>query len=373
MKNFLQMLYEFIPKKGIGFEKYLVVFCMLVGVQASTFAQYTFLEVPSGTAFIKEGIVRVNPGDNITLTVPYVSYGTPVKWEYRTKPSTDRLLLDGETNTTLSVENIQNDIEYIATYTNPITNVESSARILIACVSLTSTSELACPREAVAFDYSGGQFADKGKFEQRKDGPAWHNLKDFPDNSINEWIITESEKDYSVRVSLDYNYYNSTSATLTTNEISVKLRDDCKANCLTTSTGEYYVGTDFDPNKSDPKKIPQDVINHFGEHNIELREADVKNYWLGNNARDFFGQDPMDDVSAGVVGKNNYMFCQNPNDRICELIFSPVSEFIGKPYTYKMRMYLQKEKGCNIDENAKFKARTGQGKQTIDRLKGSAY
>lgn len=367
------MLYEFIPKKGIGFEKYLVVFCMLVGVQASTFAQYTFLEVPSGTAFVKEGIIRVNPGDNITLTVPYVSYGTPVKWEYRTKPSTDRLLLDGETNTTLSVENIQNDIEYIATYTNPITNVESSARILIACVSLTSTSELACPREAVAFDYSGGQFADKGKFEQRKDGPAWHNLKDFPDNSINEWIITESEKDYSVRVSLDYNYYNSTSATLTTNEISVKLRDDCKANCLTTSTGEYYVGTDFDPNKSDPKKIPQDVINHFGEHNIELREADVKNYWLGNNARDFFGQDPMDDVSADVVGKNNYMFCQNPNDRICELIFSPVSEFIGKPYTYKMRMYLQKEQGCNIDENAKFKARTGQGKQTIDRLKGSAY
>lgn len=373
MKNFLQMLYEFIPKKGIGFEKYLVVFCMLVGVQASTFAQYTFLEVQSGTAFVKEGIIRVNPGDNITLTVPYVSYGTPVKWEYRTKPSTDRLLLDGETNTTLSVENIQNDIEYIATYTNPITNVESSARILIACVSLTSTSELACPREAVAFDYSGGQFADKGKFEQRKDGPAWHNLKDFPDNSINEWIITESEKDYSVRVSLDYNYYNSTSATLTTNEISVKLRDDCKANCLTTSTGEYYVGTDFDPNKSDPKKIPQDVINHFGEHNIELREADVKNYWLGNNARDFFGQDPMDDVSADVVGKNNYMFCQNPNDRICELIFSPVSEFIGKPYTYKMRMYLQKEQGCNIDENAKFKARTGQGKQTIDRLKGSAY
>lgn len=367
------MLYEFIPKKGIGFEKYLVVFCMLVGVQASTFAQYTFLEVQSGTAFVKEGIIRVNPGDNITLTVPYVSYGTPVKWEYRTKPSTDRLLLDGETNTTLSVENIQNDIEYIATYTNPITNVESSARILIACVSLTSTSELACPREAVAFDYSGGQFADKGKFEQRKDGPAWHNLKDFPDNSINEWIITESEKDYSVRVSLDYNYYNSTSATLTTNEISVKLRDDCKANCLTTSTGEYYVGTDFDPNKSDPKKIPQDVINHFGEHNIELREADVKNYWLGNNARDFFGQDPMDDVSADVVGKNNYMFCQNPNDRICELIFSPVSEFIGKPYTYKMRMYLQKEQGCNIDENAKFKARTGQGKQTIDRLKGSAY
>ena len=367
------MLYEFIPKKGIGFEKYLVVFCMLIGVQVSTFAQYTFLEVPSGTAFVKEGIVRVNPGDNITLTVPYVSYGTPVKWEYRTKPSTDRLLLDGETNTTLSVENIQNDIEYIATYTNPITNVESSARILIACVSLTSTSELACPREAVAFDYSGGQFADKGKFEQRKDGPAWHNLKDFPDNSINEWIITESEKDYSIRVSLDYNYYNSTSATLTTNEISVKLRDDCKANCLTTSTGEYYVGTDFDPNKSDPKKIPQDVINHFGEHNIELREADVKNYWLGNNARDFFGQDPMDDVSAGVVGKNNYMFCQNPNDRICELIFSPVSEFIGKPYTYKMRMYLQKETGCNIDENAKFKARTGQGKQTIDRLKGSAY
>lgn len=373
MKKFLQMLYEFIPKKGIGFEKYLVVFCMLIGVQESAFAQYTFLDVPSGTQFLKEGIVRVNPGDNLTLNVPFVSYGTPIKWEYRTKPLEDRKLLDSETNSTLTISNIQNDVEYIATYTNTFTNMETSARILIACVSLTSTSELACPREAVAFDYSGGQFADKGKFEQKKDGPAWHNIKDFPDNSINEWIVTESEKGYSMRVSLDYSYYNTTVATLTTNEISVKLRDDCKANCLTTTTGEYYVGTDFDPNKNDPKKIPQDVINHFGEHNIELREADVKNYWLGSDAHSFFGQDPMDDVSAGVVGLNNYMFCQNPNDRICELIFSPVSEFLGKPYTYKMRMYLQKEQGCSIDENAKFKARTGQGKQTVDRLKGAAY
>lgn len=367
------MLYEFIPKKGIGFEKYLVVFCMLIGVQASTFAQYTFLEVPSGTAVLKEGIVRVNKGDNLTLTVPFVSYGTPVKWEYRTKPSEDRQLLSGETNTTLEVKDIQSDIEYIATYANPLTGAESSARILIACVSLTSSSDNVCPNQAVAFDYTGGQFADKGKFEQKKDGPAWHNLKDFPDNSINQWIINESEKDFSVRVSLDYSYYNTTSATLSTDPISVTLRSDCKANCLTTTTGEYYVGTDFDPNKADPHKIPQDVINHFGDYNIELREADVKNYWLGSDAHSFFGQDPMDDVSAGVVGKNNYMFCQNPNDRICELIFSPVSEFLGKPYTYKMRMYLQKEKDCKIDENAKFKARTGQGKQTIDKLKGAAY
>ena len=367
------MLYEFIPKKGIGFEKYLVVFCMLIGVQGSTFAQYTFLDVPSGTSVLKDGIVRVNKGDNLTLTVPFVSYGTPVKWEYRTKPSEDRQLLSGETNTTLEVKDIQSDIEYIATYANPLTGAESSARILIACVSLTSSSDNVCPNQAVAFDYTGGQFADKGKFEQKKDGPAWHNLKDFPDNSINQWIINESEKDFSVRVSLDYSYYNTNSATLSTDPISVTLRSDCKANCLTTTTGEYYVGTDFDPNKADPHKIPQDVINHFGDYNIELREADVKNYWLGSDAQSFFGQDPMDDVSAGVVGKNNYMFCQNPNDRICELIFSPVSEFLGKPYTYKMRMYLQKEKGCKIDENAKFKARTGQGKQTVDRLKGSAY
>lgn|GEM_PF-1095709 len=367
------MLYGFIPKKGIGFEKYLVAFCMLIGVQGSAFAQqYTFLNVSSGVNYISDGIISVNPGDDVTLTVPYVPDGTSVKWEYRTKPKEDRRLLAGETGASITVSNIQEDVEYIASYPSAFGGT-SDARILISCVYLTSTASLVCPNEAVMFSYTGGQFADKGKFEQKKEGPAWHLLKDFPNNSINQWILSEPEKDFSVRVSLDYAYYGSKAKTFVSNQKDVIIRNDCKPECLTTTTGQYYVGTDFDPNKADPHKIPQDIINHFGDHNIELREADVKNYWLGNNAHDFFGQDPMDDVASNVVGKNNYMFCENPNARVCELIFSPVSEFLGQPYKYTMRMYLQKASGCDIDVNAKFKARTGQGKQTIDKLKGSAY
>ena len=217
------MLYGFIPKKGIGFEKYLVAFCMLIGVQGSAFAQqYTFLNVSSGVNYISDGIISVNPGDDVTLTVPYVPDGTSVKWEYRTKPKEDRRLLAGETGASITVSNIQEDVEYIASYPSAFGGT-SDARILISCVSLTSTASLVCPNEAVMFSYTGGQFADKGKFEQKKEGPAWHLLKDFPNNSINQWILSEPEKNFSVRVSLDYAYYGSKAKTFVSNQKAIFL------------------------------------------------------------------------------------------------------------------------------------------------------
>ena len=386
MKNFLQMLYEFIPKKGIGFEKYLVVFCMLIGVQASTFAQYTFLNVSSGTEYVTEGVIRVNPGDDITLTVPYVPDGASVKWEYRTKPKESRQLLSGETGASITVSNIQEDIEYIASYTGPFGGT-SDARILIACVSLNASNTNVCPNEPVAFDLKGGQFAEKGRFEQKKDGPAWKLLKDFAsDNYVDEWIVSEKEKNFSVRVSLEYDYYgNNRKASLSTNQIDVTLRSDCKAECLTTTTGDYYVGTDFDPSQESGSynKIPKDVEQHFGENGIIFDGtpgfrpvSEGGSYWLGTNTEDFFGQVPA--LDAGLPsGANHYLFCENPNDNIVSLKFKG-SDVWGQDYQFKMRVYLQFSHECNrtakeVWQDAKFIPRTGHGKVTHDHVRVTTY
>lgn len=380
------MLYEFIPKKGIGFEKYLVVFCMLIGVQASTFAQYTFLNVPPGTEYVTEGVIRVNPGDDITLTVPYVPDGASVKWEYRTKPKESRQLLSGETGASITVSNIQEDIEYIASYTGPFGGT-SDARILIACVSLNASNTNVCPNEPVAFDLKGGQFAEKGRFEQKKDGPAWKLLKDFAsDNYVDEWIISEKEKNFSVRVSLEYDYYgNNRTASLSTNQIDVTLRSDCKAECLTTTTGDYYVGTDFDPSQESGSynKIPKDVEQHFGENGIIFDGtpgfrpvSEGGSYWLGTNTEDFFGQVPA--LDAGLPsGANHYLFCENPNDNIVSLKFKG-SDVWGQDYQFKMRVYLQFSHECNrtakeVWQDAKFIPRTGHGKVTHDHVRVTTY
>ena len=381
------MLYEFIPKKGIGFEKYLVVFCMLIGVQASTFAQYTFLNVPPGTEYVTEGVIRVNPGDDITLTVPYVPDGASVKWEYRTKPKESRQLLSGETGASITVSNIQEDIEYIASYTGPFGGT-SDARILIACVSLNASNTNVCPNEAVAFDLKGGQFAEKGRFEQKKDGPAWKLLKDFASDSyVDEWIISEKEKNFSVRVSLEYNNYygNHKTDPLTTNEIDVTIRTDCKAECLTTTTGDYYVGTDFDPSQqsSNYNKIPNDVEQHFGENGIVFDGtpgfrpvSEGGSYWLGTNTEEFFGQVPS--LDAGLPsGANHYLFCENPNDNIVSLKFKG-SDVWGQDYQFKMRVYLQFSHECNrsaeeVWKDAKFIPRTGHGKVTHDHVRVTTY
>ena len=381
------MLYGFIPKKGIGFEKYLVAFCMLIGVQGSAFAQqYTFLNVSSGVNYISEGVVSVNPGGEVTLTVPYVPDGTSVKWEFRTKPKEARRLLASETGASITLTDIQEDVEYIASYESPFGG-SYDARILIACASLTASATNVCPNEAVAFDLKGGQFAQKGRFEQKKNGPAWKLLKDFgSDSYVNEWILSEKES-FSIRVSLDYNNYygNYKSDPLTTNQIDVSIRTDCKAECLTTTTGDYYQGTDFNPSQESGSytKIPDDVEQHFGENGITFDgtpgfrpKSEGGSYWLGTGTEEFFGQVPA--LDAGLPsGANYYLFCEDPNDNIVSLKFKG-SDVWGQDYQFKMRVYLQFSQNCqktadDVWANAKFVPRTGHGKVTHDHVRVTTY
>ncbi len=385
------MLYEFVPKKLFGFEKYLVALCMLISMHAISFAQppapgtdngdYTFLKYSEGTP-IKAGIISVEKGTTITLSISgTVGMPPTVDWKFRTAPKPavgdNKETLVGENSNSITVT-VDRDIEFQATY-NYLLGGKRTDRILISCVSLTADETLVCPGTSIKFEAFGGQFAKTGYFE-RKEGSRWTLVKQFSIDSKNDKqgeIYALGDKDFSFRAVFTYgDYYDhNNDKSSVTNEVDIKIRTDCKSKCLTTSTGDYYVGTDFDPSNSDPHVIPNDIVSHFGDYNIDLLEGDLKagDYWLGTDVEGFFGQVPYNDMVAGVGGKNNYLFCQNPNQRICELKFSPVSEFVGQFYKYKMRLYLQKERDCDIDQNAKFKARTGQGKVTVDHLYGAAY
>ncbi len=186
-----------------------------------------------------------------------------------------------------------------------------------------------------------------------------------------------------------------------TSPVDKSLDNIAEQECYTTSTGDYYVGTDFDPNKANPMKIPDDIESHFGEYEIDFQEAagfTHDKYWLGSNASDFFGQDPSLDVSAGVVGQNNYLFAQGNkhnsdgtfldgeiNDNIAQLRFQVwdkrpdpnKSGVKGKSYRYKMRMYIQADKCHNSIENAwanaRFKLETEHGRQSNDCIEAYAY
>ncbi|MEE1177020.1 MAG: hypothetical protein U0K71_08445, partial [Paludibacteraceae bacterium] len=161
-----------------------------------------------------------------------------------------------------------------------------------------------------------------------------------------------------------------------TSTLTVGVETDCKEDCKTTSTGDYYEGTDFDPSQLNSGKIPEGVQHHFADRDITFNEGDIKNYWIGTNAQEFFGQTPYLDQNI-TPNSNYYMFCENPNDRIVSLGF-PAYKYKNSSYTYKMRLYLQVGQNCDQPisqkwDQAKFIVRTEQGTVTRDCLEIIAY
>ena len=181
MKNFLQMLYEFIPKKGIGFEKYLVVFCMLIGVQTSTFAQPGGPGIPAGsstarlcdpgvTSLIVSGAEKLNlnpqdyvyrvTGSSVTLTVSsFLVQPVSVKWEKKTNKDGNWIFVETKpSDEPLEVTDLGADVLYRATFDNGMFG-GSDQRALLVTGKLTSDMASVCPGKAIEFDIVGGEFA----------------------------------------------------------------------------------------------------------------------------------------------------------------------------------------------------------------------
>ena len=140
---------------------------------------------------------------------------------------------------------------------------------------------------------------------------------------------------------------------------------DCASICHTTSTGEYFSGTDFNLSQGcssvDWSQTPPGCLeSYFSEDKIIFKKGgvngDVKTEW---------GYTPHLDDSLNVT--NSYFVTNSPNSNICELRF-PKDIFSDKYYRFTMRTYLVMSGPCQFDPNAKLMTRTGHGTVSQDVL-----
>ena len=172
-----------------------------------------------------------------------------------------------------------------------------------------------------------------------------------------------------------------------TNEVSNVVRvdrdksDECAKVCHTTSTGDQFTGTDFNPSCPQPS-IPNCVESHFHDYKIGFEKGGIgDDYVITNDLLSFFGTTPSLDKKADVTGKNYYYTLKNPNSTICKLVFDgPINR--GQPYHYHMRLYMQFDPtspsgDCSSPysawKDAQFIARTDFGMETEDHLSAIAF
>lgn len=136
-------------------------------------------------------------------------------------------------------------------------------------------------------------------------------------------------------------------------------KEDCAAKCHTTTTGEYYLGTDFNPEENCGESFNFNldcVENHFEENGITFEGKTAGKVEKWDNVTSV-------DSAAGVIGKNYYyVFNPNGTDVPFELSFD-MDRYNYKTYRFTMRMYVDLS-GCNyssIDDNMKMNFRSSFG------------
>ena len=167
----------------------------------------------------------------------------------------------------------------------------------------------------------------------------------------------------------DYYYYAKVSSDKT-NTVVVKQApaDECASSCHTTSTGEYFNGTDFNPKKeylnSAPNQVPMPngVESYFDQHDVKFGSSN-NNYAITTDFKDYFGTLPKDNKD----GSNNYYWIIENGFTGCPFTYDFLIAENGKYvwgkkyYRFTMKMYLTKKCNCSVDNNASIKLETGFG------------
>lgn len=158
-----------------------------------------------------------------------------------------------------------------------------------------------------------------------------------------------------------YQFVDQNNSSLKSNSVTVNVSYDCPEICHVTTTGEYYLGTDFNPS---------DGCN---ERDINFRNNNycLENHFEANGIR-FVGcsggsvvkgwKETDKDRAANVIGKNYYYVFKGGN---CEntpfkLTFDR-GRYLNKTFRFTMRLYLDLS-GCgSFDSQAKMNFRTSFG------------
>ena len=242
---------------------------------------------------------------------------------------------------------------------------------------LSSDENLVCGGGGIFLTVSGSTFGHYLQYQEKHGDGEW-------ENSMASVTMKTSMGD-NMPPDVDYIEYRVVDDN--TKEVSNVVRvdrdksDECSKICHTTTTGEQFTGTDFNPSCSQPS-IPNCVESHFHDYNIGFEKGGIgDNYVITNDLQGFFGRTPSLDQAANVTGKNYYYTLRNPNSHICKLVFDAETNK-GQPYHYHMRLYMQYDPNSPSGDcssvyaawkDAQFIARTDFGMETEDHLSAIAF
>ena len=157
----------------------------------------------------------------------------------------------------------------------------------------------------------------------------------------------------------NYSYY-AVVAGKQTNTVVVNQapEDECTSSCHTTSTGDYYLGTDFNPKQGCGENFAFDaacVENHFEDNKITFEGSSSGIVKVWDHKTD------MDSV-AEVVGKN-YYYVFNPSTSDPFYLTFDMDAYNYKTFRFTMRLYVDLSNCTSFDDNAKMNFRTQFGNQ----------
>ncbi|MBO7507181.1 MAG: hypothetical protein J6T67_07345, partial [Paludibacteraceae bacterium] len=227
------------------------------------------------------------------------------------------------------------------------------------------------PNQLVAADvymsYNGGSSWTKANVTAVED-PTTHLIKcvlDMGDRAVSYYMV------------------NQTNPGQKSNTVSVSVSNDCEAVCHTTSTGDYFLGTDFNPTNGNPKSInwgstpPGNLISYFQDNNIRFwrncGEGEVQQNWT------YAGQFPYLDRDPDADPYNNYYYVFRPNNCSDGTPFKlgfPRRYFANKYYRFVMRLYVDLS-NCPNDrsslERAMMNIRTDFGNDSYNAIDIDVY
>ena len=240
---------------------------------------------------------------------------------------------------------------------------------LSAALSLSSDVKIACPGSAIVLD-AGTTTDITGHYlayQWSTDKNTWNNCQSY---TVARRIATDMTDNTSVN-GVWYRVVDMTDESHPASpEILVERdkSDACAKTCHITSTGDYFSGTDFDPERgvnTPTPQIPSQIVDFFDENDITFTHNDKSPYTVTTDLSDFYnGQEPSLDGGK----HNNYYYVYNQNTKGSTPFFYRFlcSTYAGKNYRYTMRFYVMKTQ-YNCGGSAAIKLETGHGNQTTDR------
>ena len=239
-------------------------------------------------------------------------------------------------------------------------SVALSAQNALTLMVNGTMDTLACVDERLMLSAradSGYSVGDMVDVYRSFNGRTWTEIGSTTKNSSGEYTFGDIMTDQHVM----YQFVDAADSTLKSNEVTIWVNNDCPEISHVTTTGDYYLGTDFNPSVGcDEDQISFDnnnycLENHFASNGIRFQCCSAGKVVKGWKTTDV-------DSVMGVVGNNYYYVFSGAscNNTPFFLTFDR-DRYLDKTFRLAMRLYLDVTNCQRFDEQAKLNFRTSFG------------